>query len=189
MKFHRTPFLRPDSEYARRKDTKFIVIHCSATPPSWNGGAEEIREWHVHDNHWLDIGYHFVIKRDGTIENGRPHWAVGSGVAGHNASALHICMVGGAKQSLHDLNHNGKLDDWEPENNFTAEQYGALEFLVASLKRFTAPKAVVQGHRDFPNTGKDCPSFNVKPWWAERQQLADATVQLLQMAQKPEILN
>ncbi len=47
-----------------------IVVHCAATPPSMNIGAAEIRKWHT-DKGWSDIGYHYVIRRDGTQEEGR----------------------------------------------------------------------------------------------------------------------
>ena len=48
-----------------------IVIHCSATPRNKDFSAEDIRDWHVKGNGWSDIGYHYVIRLDGTIEYGR----------------------------------------------------------------------------------------------------------------------
>jgi N-acetylmuramoyl-L-alanine amidase len=149
----RGEYLRPIDEYTARKSTDFIAIHCSATKASWQGGAEQIREWHVHDNGWLDIGYHFVINREGVIERGRPPMAVGSGVQGHNHDTLHICMVGG-------LAADGKT----AESNFTPEQWQTLNFLVHEVSQ-AYPTAQVKGHRDFPNVKKDCPSFDAIHWW------------------------
>jgi N-acetylmuramoyl-L-alanine amidase len=55
---------------AMRKSTNWIAIHCSATRPSQDVGAADIRKWHKAQG-WADIGYHFVIRRDGKIEKGR----------------------------------------------------------------------------------------------------------------------
>lgn len=156
FKFTGRFLLSPDA-YARRTRTDFFVVHCSATKATWDGGAEEIRKWHTKDRGWMDIGYHFVIKRDGTVERGRPQWAVGAGVAGFNASSLHICLVGGID------------NDGNPEDNFTSVQKGALAFLLGALTKHVSPKAEVLGHRDFPNVKKACPSFDVSDWWTGSQ--------------------
>ena len=150
------PYLHPESAYTRRPRTDFIVIHCSADPEEdgINDHAEDIREMHVKENGWLDIGYHFVIERDGLVELGRPHWAVGAAVAGQNSRCLHICMIGGA-----DKNGRG-------ENDFTQAQWDALESLVIQATAWY-PDAKVCGHRDFKGVNKDCPSFDAKGWWAE----------------------
>lgn len=62
-----------------------IVIHCSASPDNRDIGAEEIRQWHKSQG-WKDIGYHWVIRRDGTIEQGRKEFDIGSHVKGFNLS-------------------------------------------------------------------------------------------------------
>ena len=48
-----------------------IVVHCSATKPSMDIGVKEIRDWHVNGNGWSDIGYAYVIRRNGALELGR----------------------------------------------------------------------------------------------------------------------
>ncbi len=134
-----------------RKATDFIVIHCSATRGIQDVGAKDIRKWHMAKG-WKDIGYHLVIRRDGTVEKGRALDEIGSHVQGHNARSVGVCMVGG-------------LDDktWQPANNFTAAQWAALKTAVAMLvKRY--PGAKVLGHRDFPGVAKACPCFDAKPW-------------------------
>lgn len=80
---------------AQRKETKRIVVHCSATTPGMDIGAAEIRDWHVNENSWDDIGYHIVIRRDGTIEMGRQEGAQGAHAAGYNHDSFAICLVGG----------------------------------------------------------------------------------------------
>jgi N-acetylmuramoyl-L-alanine amidase len=153
------PFL-PESSYARRQGTKYLVVHCSDTRSHIDVDIGMIREWHMKERGWADVGYHYVIRRNGLIENGRPHWALGAGVQGYNSHSMHVCLVGGRGP-------NGKA-----ENNFTPEQFRSLKFILANLLTREAVGAEVCGHRDFPNTGKECPSFNVKPWWAEHKAAA-----------------
>ncbi|MEN6644297.1 MAG: N-acetylmuramoyl-L-alanine amidase [Armatimonadia bacterium] len=134
-----------------RKSTNWIVLHCSATRGVQDIGAADIRRWHK-DKGWKDIGYHFVIRRDGKVEKGRAIDAIGSHVQGHNINSVGICLVGG-------------IDDktWQPADNFTAAQWKSLKQLVDTLvKRY--PAAKVLGHRDFPKVQKACPCFEAKVW-------------------------
>ena len=136
-----------------------LVIHCSATPPSMDIGAKEIREWHVRDNGWADIGYHFVIRRDGTVETGRPLEKQGAHAAAKNGNvaSIGVCMVGGVRKQ------GGRL---VTENNFAPAQWTALDALVKRLmKQF--PIDTLLGHRDL-DPRKDCPSFSVKDAAAQR---------------------
>lgn len=135
-----------------RKKTDFIVVHCSATRPNMDVGAAEIRKWHRAQG-WEDIGYHYVIRRNGKLEKGRAENLVGSHVKGFNAVSIGVCLVGGVAQD----------DFTKAENNFTPAQFATLRELLANLKgRF--PQAVIQGHRDFPKVAKACPSFDVRKW-------------------------
>lgn len=134
----------------KRASTDWLVVHCAATPPSMDIGKTEIDRWHRAKG-WLMIGYHYVIRRDGRVEAGRPEEAVGSHVAGYNSVSIGICLVGGVSAS-------GKSED-----NFTSAQYAALALLLKDL-RVRYPRAKVQGHRDFPKVAKDCPCFDVRNW-------------------------
>ena len=58
-----------------RKTTDYIIIHCTATRPSQDIGFEEVNNWH-RARGWIGCGYHFIIKRDGKIEDGRTTDAV-----------------------------------------------------------------------------------------------------------------
>lgn len=135
-----------------RKTTKHIVLHCSATRPNMDIGVKDIRRWHIAQG-WDDVGYHYVIRRDGRVEKGRPEQDVGAHVARYNSSSLGICLVGGVNQK----------DFTKPENNFTAEQWVALRDLLAVLIR-KYPDAKVLGHRDFPGVSKACPCFDARQW-------------------------
>lgn len=132
------------------EEVRYIAIHCAATKPSQDVGVEDIRSWHLRRG-WFDVGYHWIIKRDGTVQDGRPHDRPGAHVRGYNHISLGICLVGGVAE-------NG-----EPEDNFTDDQWDALAGLVKGLK-VAHPDAIVQGHRDFPNVNKACPSFDVGTW-------------------------
>jgi len=143
-----------DTEYLRRKATNFIVVHCSATKPSQDIGVKHIREWHIKERKWADIGYHYVIRRNGAIEMGRPTWATGAHVENHNWQSVGICLVGGVNEA------------GDPENNFTAEQMMALKHALRLLKRDSYRRAQVCGHHDFEGVQKACPCFDVKVWWA-----------------------
>lgn len=130
-----------------------LVVHCSATPQSMNIGAKEIRRWHK-DKGWSDIGYHYVIRRSGKREKGRPDSKVGAHVKGHNAGSLGICLVGGV-----DADNRERA-----EFNFTKKQIIALDILLRLLTR-KHKDAIVLGHRDFPEVKKACPCFDVGAWW------------------------
>lgn len=129
----------------------YIVLHCSATKVSADIGAAEIRDWHVRGNGWRDIGYHYVIRRSGQVEPGRPLDQTGAHVSGHNSNSIGLCLVGGIGAA------------GQAENNFVPAQWEALKALVARLKR-QFPRARIQGHRDFPNVKKDCPCFDAIAW-------------------------
>lgn len=154
-------------DYDMRRRTDYIVVHCADTRPSMNTTAADIRGWHVKERGWEDIGYHFVIRRDGTIELGRPVWAVGAGVFGYNACSIHICLVGGRAE------HSKAAED-----NFTPVQKDALLFLINTIQdeREDYSDAEVIGHRDL-DKGKECPSFPAREWFkAEQEKMKKALV-------------
>lgn len=135
----------------KMREIKWLVVHCSATRASADIGAGEIRAWHMGGRGWRDIGYHYVIRRDGRVEDGRPLDRPGAHVVGHNARSVGICLAGG-------LDERGR-----PEDNFTEAQRRALKVLLLRLRR-SFPAADILGHRDFPAVRKDCPCFDVRGW-------------------------
>lgn len=138
----------------KNEPIKYLVVHCSASPPNVYVDAAVIDRWH-RQRGFFKIGYHYVIKRDGTVDKGRDEEEVGAHAQGYNTGSIGICLAGGTNKA-------GKA-----ENNFTPEQFKALEAkLEELLKRY--PKAEILGHRDLPGVKKDCPSFDVKSWWSEQ---------------------
>ncbi len=136
-----------------------LVVHCSATVPEQNIGIAEIRQWHEQRG-WNDIGYHYVIRRDGTQETGRPLERAGAHAKGHNAFSIGICLVGGVDAGNH------------PQNNFTPTQFASLRRLLLHLQqRF--PESRICGHRDLPKVRKACPSFDVTSWWTRNRSVPD----------------
>ncbi len=125
-----------------------IIIHSSATPPEMDIGVAEIDQWHK-ERGFSQIGYHFVIRRDGAIERGRPVCATGAHARGYNLHSIGICWIGG-------YNNN---KDKQPEDNRTDEQKPSMVMLIKSLL-VVFPIDEVFGHRDIANTA--CPSFDVK---------------------------
>lgn len=134
------------------RSVEYLVVHCAATRESMDIGVEEITRWH-RERGWFTVGYHYVIRRDGTLEKGRPDTQPGAHARGFNHLSLGICLVGG-------VGPDGKT----AEDNFTFQQYDALAALLFELtERY--PHATVLGHRDLPNVRKACPSFDVRDWW------------------------
>jgi N-acetylmuramoyl-L-alanine amidase len=156
-----------------RRRTDYIVVHCSATPPSSNIGADEIRQWHMSPpRNWKNIGYHIVIRRDGTIEFGRHLDADGAHTLGYNTRSVGVCLVGGISQT-----------DRKSEFNYTPAQLDSLKIVLQMLHR-AYPQAEVLGHRDLsPDLDgdgivsrhewvKDCPCFDVRSWVSNNEVLS-----------------
>ena len=78
---------------SRRKDTSKIVIHHTGSVKDVDFSAARIHDLHK-GNGWAGIGYHFVIRKDGTIERGRPIWSIGSHAQGHNSDSIGIHLCG-----------------------------------------------------------------------------------------------
>lgn len=139
------------------REINLIVVHASATPVDMDIGAEEIRCWHTDPKPkgrgWDDIGYHYVIRRNGVRELGRPIEKQGAHAHGFNEHSIGICLVGG-------VNAN---DRTKAEANFTHEQYAELNKLLIELcYMYVIPRNNVVGHRDLPGVTKACPCFDVK---------------------------
>ena len=131
----------------------YIALHCSATKDGQNFTVNDIRRWHTapkpQGRGWSDIGYHYVIHLDGSVHKGRDVDLIGAHVENYNAHSIGICYVGGTDKS-------GKAKDTR-----TTAQKAAMLKLLKEL-RIKYPKAIIQGHRDFPGVAKACPSFDAK---------------------------
>ena len=145
-----------------------LIIHGSWTPPGMDVGAAEIRSWHVEGNGWSDIGYHYVIRRSGHREEGRPWHQVGAHVSGHNATSLGIVLVGGMDPVLrHAFGTQPDLIRQELawEFNYTSEQMAELAVLIADLALDFPNIERLRGHRDYPDVRKRCPGFEVREYF------------------------
>jgi N-acetylmuramoyl-L-alanine amidase len=143
-----------------------IVIHCSATPEGKVFTAADIDKMH-RQRGFASIGYHRVIRLDGTVEQGRPDIVPGAHVSGHNFDTLGIVYIGG-------LDKNGKAKDTR-----TQAQKQALKGEILRYRKLYSGIRWVKGHRDLsPDKNKngkiekhewlkDCPCFSVEDWMIE----------------------
>ena len=120
-----------------------IVIHCSAVQPDQTSSAAQIDTWHRKQGWKFGIGYHYVIRRNGEIEPGRPEWMVGAHCVNHNSHSIGVCYEGG-------LDIRG-----QPADTRTEVQKATLRRLLEDLHR-RYPHALIVGHHDL-NPLKDCP--------------------------------
>ena len=127
-----------------------IIVHCSATPPSMDIGAKDIDAWHK-SRGWSQIGYHYVIRRDGSIEDGRPVPIIGAHARGHNHDSIGVCLVGGVDEETKKI----------AQNNFAVAQADSLEALLDHLMQEYKDITEIIGHRDV-DASKECPSFDIE---------------------------
>ena len=137
------------TEYEERPSTEMIVIHHAGFPDAdKDSSAEEIHKFHQEVNGWAGIGYHYVIRKDGTIEQGRKPLAVGAHAYQHNKNSVGICVA-------------GNFDIGKPNR----EQMDSLKLLTAWLcqkyKLNPMKKGVIVGHRNLNDT--NCPGDNLYP--------------------------
>lgn len=123
-----------------RPKTDLIVIHHTGNPQDDDLSAKEIHQSHLNLG-WAGIGYHYVIRKDGTIEEGRPHWTIGSHAYGENSRSIGI-------------HFSGNFEIKSP----TSEQIESGALLLAKLGLdygLILDKNHVVGHRDLMATA--CP--------------------------------
>jgi len=121
---------------------KILVVHCSDTPDDKALKAIDIHKMHLGFG-WDGIGYHKIINKDGTIENGRPEYWVGAHAKGINNQSLGVCLIG-----RHDFNDL---------------QLNSLETVLKNWKeKYT--NALVKGHSESIVTEKTCPNFDIKAY-------------------------
>lgn len=137
-----------------------IVVHCSATRQGTELTPEALDLMHRRRG-FNGTGYHYYIRRDGTVVPGRPEERIGAHAKGYNAHSIGICYEGGLDRSGH------------PADTRTAQQCVALRQLIGEMKeRF--PGCTICGHRDLsPDLNgngviepeewiKVCPCFDVR---------------------------
>ncbi len=128
---------------AQRVFTDIIVVHHTGNPKDDDLSAEEIHESHLGQG-WSGCGYHYIIRKNGQVEAGRPDWAIGAHAYGENSRSIgvHVC---------------GNFEEAEP----TQYQIESLAYLIGWLcERYELdPQRDVVGHRDLMATA--CPGENL----------------------------
>jgi hypothetical protein len=122
-----------------------VFLHCSASDVPAHDNLETIRRWHL-DRGWRDVGYHYFIRKDGTLERGRDIESIPAAQAGHNEGAIAICLSGG---------QNGR-------NQFTDAQRVTLRRLARAICAAYDGQIRFRGHKEVAN--KDCPVFAYREW-------------------------
>lgn len=125
-----------------------IVVHCTATKEGYSFTAKDIDKWHKSKG-WKGIGYNYVVRLNGQVEDGRDVNIIPSHVLGYNETTIGVVYIGGLD------------DNMQPKDTRNEAQKVALTKLLTELKKIY-PKAIIQGHRDFPKVNKACPCFDAK---------------------------
>lgn len=134
-----------------KRNIKEIIVHCSATPEGKDFTIDDIKRWHLQRG-FSDIGYHYIIYRDGSIHKGRNESIIGAHCTGHNTISIGVCYIGG----MDSANKN-------PKDTRTQQQKDALLRLLKELKK-KYPSAKIYSHKDF--APKACPSFDATKEYA-----------------------
>ena len=131
----------------------YLILHCSATRETQDYTPEQLKHDHLARG-FLDVGYHFYIRKDGSVTQHRRLNEVGAHCRPFNRCSIGICYEGG-------------LDaDGNPADTRTKAQKQSLQNLLTSLC-VDYPEAEILGHRDLPNVHKACPCFSVQAWLNE----------------------
>lgn len=124
-----------------KRRIKKVYIHCSASDNPKHDDVEVIRQWHL-DRGWRDIGYHFFIRRDGTLDVGRDIELTPSAQKWHNLNTIAVCVHGLTK------------------TKFTTEQFRTLQKLCLDIKSVQDTEVTFHGHNEV--SAKACPVFEYR---------------------------
>ena len=129
-----------------------IIIHCTATPEGREHDVADIRRWHLKRG-FNDIGYHYLIHIDGTIEEGRPINKQGAHCSKQNKGSIGLCYVGGMSKDMK-----------KAKDTRTQAQKDSLIKLMHELIYKYNKDMTIHAHHEYAN--KSCPSFNVQEEYA-----------------------
>lgn len=126
---------------------RYIILHCSATRCNCDYTVEQLLRDH-RTRGFRTIGYHFYVRRDGTVSQHRGLLEVGAHCRPFNRCSIGVCYEGGLDAEGH------------PANTLTPEQFEHLEQLLTKLLKLF-PEAQLRGHRDMPGSvPKACPCLD-----------------------------
>jgi N-acetylmuramoyl-L-alanine amidase len=124
------------------RNIHWVIIHQSASNEKSHDDISVIKQWHLARG-FSDVGYHYVIKKDGTVQKGRDENTIGAHCKGHNNSSIGICLSG--------------------EGEKTTAQLKALEILLIDIcGRHELEKKDILAHGDLAQTA--CPGFDLHGW-------------------------
>lgn len=124
---------------ACRRNINTIYLHTVAKRGDTT--IEKLRRFHVENKGWRDVGYHFLIRKDGSIEEGRSLDTQGAGVRGDNKRSVHVVFSG-----------HGDYEEWTEE-----QDSNGITFLALLREELEIHEADLLGHREGPNVRKTCP--------------------------------
>lgn len=127
----------------KQRNIKYIVVHSTGEVQTQS--IQSIKNHWRNKLGWVNPGYHYIIEANGNTVQLFPLEGISNGVAGYNSVSVHVCYIGG-KYGI--------------DNRTDAQKKSLLIILKELRQKF--PKAVIQGHRDFPGVKKYCPSFDAK---------------------------
>ena len=125
-----------------------IVIHHTATSAHTSFAA--IRDYHMKELGWRDVGYHYIINSDGFLRLGRPDWMVGAHVKGQNRDSIGVAVIG-----------NFEDNDFLWIGRWSTPQERMLRVVLSDLMR-RYPDAGVVTHREIAATL--CPGAQLQRW-------------------------
>ncbi len=130
---------------------KKIILHVTDSPDTLDVGAKEVREWHTmkppKGRGWDDIGYHYVVRRNGVVEQGRPEAEIGAHTLNHNSDSIGVVWVG------------DKLIT-------PAQRKSLITITQALMAKYGLKGSDVYGHYEF-DKGKTCPNLDMRAIRAE----------------------
>lgn len=132
-----------NGNFTRRSKTDEVILHHAEAS---SATVWDINDWHL-ANGWTGIGYHYYIRKDGSVYRGRPEWALGAHAVGHNDRSIGICCEG------------AYMTETMP-----AAQLASLKALLRDIMERYG-KLTLLRHKDVNST--DCPGKNFP--WAEAQ--------------------
>lgn len=132
----------------KKEDIRYIVIHCSDSPNHLNFDISDVDSWHK-EKGWSGCGYHYVITRDGKLQQGRKLNQTGAHAYGYNSKSIGICLMGGKDQ------------DGNPNLDMTLVQDGVLMTLLEDLSNQFPNTSIIPHSEISPKT---CPNFNLEKW-------------------------
>lgn len=116
-----------------------VFLHCSASDAPEHDNVATMRQWHLARG-WSDVGYNLFIRKDGTIEAGRPIELTPAAQSGHNTGTIAICLHGLEK------------------HKFTPAQLAACHALCSEINAAYGGRVTFHGHCEV--SAKACPVFD-----------------------------